>query len=136
MRNRVQVFDSCLGTYRDSLSKFHRIRTINPAAPRGARRSCLPGSRDFVADFAIVGREALASRESAGQLFEIFFVRGAGLDRERAIHLLRISGPTFDSLDREVREVVGGAFRRIGLWPRKRYFQIVAENAGGTHEGN
>jgi hypothetical protein len=126
MRN-VEVFDSCFEAYKRIWQTNGNVRSINPERVPGGGSSpqYLPGASDYLADFALSGLRALEGYPA------LVFVRHyVGMeDLELVRKAFAVSLQTFDAWCEQIRKRAGGAFRRGGLWPRKRYFRIHGASA-------
>lgn len=108
------VFEKCFRAYRRLAGS--RVR---PAADR------------WTADFALIGRTVLFREwQKAGPMFQRsepirffnrHYIKGRGENRREVCRELSLNPGELSRLDRELRRLVGAAFRREGFWPIESY---------------
>jgi hypothetical protein len=78
-------------------------------------------SADYVADFALIGEQALR-RWPGGRtrLFKLYFLELKPY--REALRLLGLAPSTFDYWSQEIKKYVGRALYRAGLYPPENYF--------------
>lgn len=120
-----EIFGICHGHYRSAkrqLGAGHAA--LDPNQPAGYQwRPERVRAAEYIADFELTGRRALArpSWEGRRRLFEIYFVRM--VPYRRAIVLVGVATGTFDWWTQQVKQTVGRALDRAGLFPPAAYFR-------------
>jgi len=87
-----------------------------------------PRLAEYVADFTLAGRKALAGRALASRstLFEVFHVGGA--ERRAAREHLGVGELTWTQWVDEVRARVGAELLRRGMFPPRDYFRTMTDS--------
>lgn len=124
------IFESSFQTYKKCHASQLRVRTSDLRAPSKSSSppSSLLGPSDYIVDFQMVGSAALAGLPGPLNLFRYLYLECGKY--EKILRELRITLWTFDVWDSQVRETLGEAFRREGIWPSSRYLKCRARAHG------
>ena len=127
------AFDICHEVYvnaRQVVDKQGGLAAQNPDASSKYlwRPDVKPKLGEFVADFALAGRRALAAPRLASRriLFELYYLGGA--EYHAARRQMGVSELTWAQWAEEIRDRVGRELLRARLFPPGRYFH---EPSGG-----
>jgi hypothetical protein len=129
------IFDVCYDTYRQAWAEVYEkcgMKAMDASAFKRTtwRPDNRPRAVDFLADFAMAGREALAreAKDSRKVFFEMYHLGGASWRaccRNAGIN--ELTGA--DRLD-EIRVIVGKELLARGIYPVRKYFleEFCSEN--------
>jgi hypothetical protein len=119
------IFEICYARYRSAKKHIGAGHAaLDPNQPAGYQwRPERVRAAEYVADFELIGRRALnpPSWEGRRRLFEIYFVWM--VPYRRAIVLVGVATGTFDWWMQQVKQTVGRALDRAGLFPPAAYFR-------------
>ncbi len=121
----ADAFDICHEVYVNARQVLDlKLSTLHPEASSKYlwRPDVRPRLAEFVADFALAGRRALASPRLASRLvlFRLYYLGGAEYHCARG--QLGISELTWANWADEIRDRVGRELLRAGLFPPGKYF--------------
>jgi hypothetical protein len=124
------AFDVCHGVFtaaREALDGKFGTTNLESRDKYLWRPDLRPHLAEYVADFTLAGRHALAAPIFASRLalFRVFYVGGAAYPAARA-HL-GVSERTWSQWADEVRARVGRELLRRGMFPPRDYFRTSAE---------
>ena len=127
----AEIFDVTLRRVRECQAIAEGLRAATMIwAPTGGTRRVGNRVAEFVAEFALAGRQALGRNprwRARAELFRLYYAEGrpysqAREDLAQFLKVDKLSPGTFDFWAAEIKKAVAPEIRRRGLFPPRLYF--------------